>query len=323
MEAVIWTGVVQSVVFIVGAARRASSCSLAGLPERAARARSSSPSAHDKFSLGSFGLGLATVDVLGRARSTACSSTCRTSASTRATCSATSTARSDAEARRSVWIGALLYLPISAAFLLHRHRAVRVLHARPELLPAGAAAGRTRCFRTSSRTQLPAGLAGLVIAAIFAAAQSTISSSINCSATLLTCDVYQRYLRPSASERERLRVLRVATLLVGAAGTGVALAMMRIKSALDAWWQLAGIFSGGMLGLFLLGFLSRRATSAHAAAGVVAGVVVILWMTLSPAWPDSMAALRSPFHPNLIIVFGTLTILGVGWLFSDRTPGVV
>src|SRR5207247_1899867 len=96
--------------------------------------------------------------------------------------------------------------------------------------------------------------------------QSTLSSSINCSATLLLCDFYKPYWRPAASERESMRVLWGASLLVGLAGTGMALAMMRIKSALDAWWQLAGIFSGGMLGLFLLGLLCRRASNAAAAA---------------------------------------------------------
>jgi SSS family solute:Na+ symporter len=107
-------------------------------------------------------------------------------------------------------------------------------------------------------------------------------------------------------------VLRLGSLLFGCAGIAVALAMMRVRSALDAWWQLAGIFSGGLLGLFLLGWLSRRATNAHAAVAVVLGVVVILWMTLSPAWPDALAEWRSPFHGNLIIVFGTLAILTVG-----------
>jgi SSS family solute:Na+ symporter len=92
----------------------------------------------------------------------------------------------------------------------------------------------------------------------------------------------------------------------------MALAMMSIRSALDAWWQLASIFSGGMLGLFLLGLLSRRARSIHAAAGVAVGVLLILWMTFSPTWTGVLADWRSPFHANLIIVIGTLAILGTG-----------
>jgi solute:Na+ symporter, SSS family len=158
-----------------------------------------------------------------------------------------------------------------------------------------------------------------VVAAIFAAAQSTLSGSVTGAATLLLCDVYQRYVRPRATETQNLRVLRGATLLMSLMGTGMALAMMRVKSALDAWWQLASIFSGGMLGLFLLGLISRRARSAHAATGVTIGVLVIIWMTFSPAWPDSVAAWRSPFHTNLVVVIGTLAIFLTGLLVAGRS----
>jgi SSS family solute:Na+ symporter len=113
-------------------------------------------------------------------------------------------------------------------------------------------------------------------------------------------------------------VLRVGCLLFGVAGTAMALAMIRVRSALDAWWQMASIFSGGMLGLFLLGLISRRARSAEAATAVAIGVGVILWMTTSPAWPDRLAAWRSPFHANLIVVVGTLTIFLTGLLLAAR-----
>jgi SSS family solute:Na+ symporter len=203
-------------------------------------------------------------------------------------------------------------MPISAAFLFVGTGLFAFYSAQPGLLPAEAAGQPDSVFPHFIATELPVGLAGLVIAAVFAAAQSTISSSINCSATLLLCDVYTRHLRAAPGERERLFVLRASSLLVGAAGMMMALAMMSIKSALDAWWQLASIFSGGMLGLFLLGILSRRARSGHAALGVAIGVLVIVWMTFSPGWTGALAAWRSPFHANLIVVFGTVAILVTG-----------
>jgi len=115
--------------------------------------------------------------------------------------------------------------------------------------------------------------------------------------------------------------LYASTFAWGALATGVALWLWRInsKNLLDVWWELAGILSGGMLGLFLLGVLSKRATSGAAAVGVIAGVAVIVWMTAS-RWGWIPQAVRSPFHPNLIIVFGTLTILGVGLLTSVLLP---
>jgi SSS family solute:Na+ symporter len=177
-------------------------------------------------------------------------------------------ARSETAARRSLWFGGMLYVPVSAK--------------------------------------------GLLLAAIFSAAMSTISTSLNSSATLLLTDWYLRFFRPQADERESMRVLHGATLVWGVLGTGVALAMIGVKAALDAWWTLSGIFAGGMLGLFLLGLISRRAGNAAAVTAVVAGVLVILWMTLTPgaaAWPEE---LQSPFHTFMTVVVGTLVVLLVG-----------
>jgi SSS family solute:Na+ symporter len=79
--------------------------------------------------------------------------------------------------------------------------------------------------------------------------------------------------------------------------------MISVKSALDAWWSLAGIFSGGMLGLFLLGYLSRRVRSRQAMAGVIVGVLLIGWMSLSG---------QTALHSYLTTVLGTSTIVLVG-----------
>lgn len=224
------------------------------------------------------------------------------------------TARSAGAAAKSVWAGALLYLPISALFLFIGTGLFAFYTVQPELLPPDVASRGDAVFPHFIVTQLPVGLTGLVIAAIFAAAQSTLSSSMNCSATLVLCDVYLRYFRPGAGQRESLGVLRITTLVAGLLGTGAALAMMRIKTALDVWWDWAGIFSGGMLGLFLLGLISCRARNADAALGVAVGVLVIVWMTLSTkaGWPEAWAAWKSPFHSFLTIVFGTASILLVG-----------
>jgi SSS family solute:Na+ symporter len=92
------------------------------------------------------------------------------------------------------------------------------------------------------------------------------------------------------------------------------------RDILDTWWKLSGIFAGGMLGLFLLGLISRRAGSPAAATGVALGLLAIFWMTFSPAsrLPEF---LRSPFHSNMIIVVGTLTIFFVGLMASRLFAG--
>jgi len=228
---------------------------------------------------------------------------------------------SEQAARRSVWLGAWLYLPTSALFLLIGTALFVRYTVQPELWgdPTPWLARPDAVFPHFLRTGLPAGVTGLVVAALFAAAQSTLSSSINGCATLTLCDGYRRYLRPEAGERESMWVLRGATVLYGLGGIATALAMTRVKSALDAWWQLASVFSGGMLGLFLLGLLARGARGTAAAVGVGAGVLVIAWISLSRYLPASW---RSPFHEFLAVVAGTLAILAVGWLWGMVTGRV-
>ena len=93
-----------------------------------------------------------------------------------------STATNEREAAKSVWVGALLYVPISGVFFLIGTLLFAYYTARSELLPASMKSDAV--FPHFIATGLPVGLAGLVIASIFAAAQSTIASSINCSATV-------------------------------------------------------------------------------------------------------------------------------------------
>ncbi len=314
-EGVIWVGVVQAVTLIAGALL----CLVfplvgmpGGLPEFFRTA-----AVHDKFSLGSLGgsLGEPTFWVV---LAYGLCINLQNFGIDQSYVQRYITARTDRDAARSVWLGALLYIPVSAVFFLIGTALFAFYTARPGLLEAGIKGDAV--LPRFIGTELPAGLAGLIVAAICAAA---LDSNLNCMATLSLCDVYRRYWRPAATERESMRVLLGATLLFGALGTAAALAMIRVQSALDAWWQLAGIFSGGTLGLFLLGMLARRAGSGAAAVGTALGVGVILWMTLSPGWTGLPPALRSPFHNFLVIVFGTAAVLLAGFAaaaLAGRSP---
>lgn len=234
------------------------------------------------------------------------------------------TTPTEREAKQSVLITAALYVPVAAFFFFIGTALFVLRQARPELF-AAAPADADKVFPYFIANLLPVGLGGLVVAGVFAAAMDSTLSSM---ATLTFNDVYKRYLRPQAGERESLRVLSLSTVGWGVASTVVALAMLgSAKNVLDVWWQMASVFSGGMLGLFLLGLISRRATNAAAAVAVAIGILVILWMTVSPTgvWPARLAALRSPFHSFMITVVGTLVILlvglGVTQVFPRRSTG--
>jgi SSS family solute:Na+ symporter len=118
------------------------------------------------------------------------------------------------------------------------------------------------------------------------------------------------------NEKKQLLVLRMMTIVFGLIGLGAGVAMIGSKSVLDTWWELSGIFAGGMLGLFLLGITGKRTTGHEAFTATAIGILVILWMTFSYLLPEKYEFLRNPLNKNMVIVIGTLTIFLVGLLIS-------
>ena len=226
------------------------------------------------------------------------------------------TTRTTAEAVKSTLFGSLLYIPVSLVFVYIGTALYAYYTARPGLLPEGLAADRV--FPWFIVHGLPAGVTGLVVAALFSAGMSTVATSINSSATIVLTDFVRRLSRKELSERRNMAVLYLASLATGAAGITAALLMMNGDGVLDAWWKLASVFSGGMLGLFLLGVVCRNIRRAHAAAATLVGILAIAWTSLSPlAGDDSpLAPLRSPLHGYLTIVVGTSAIFATGFLLT-------
>lgn len=234
------------------------------------------------------------------------------------------TAESEKAANRSLWIGATLYVPVSLLFFLIGSLLFSFYQTIPDDVAAIRAMAGDRKFEDSvlphfMTNYLPAGVGGLILAALAAAAMSTIDTSLNSSATITLRDLWGRLIRrgEEVSELESMKVLRTATIGWGIIGTGTALLLTgNARNVLDIWWQLSGIFAGGMLGLFLLGLIVRRAGNAAAATGVTIGVLIVFW--LSSSWVPGH--LKPVLHSNLTIVIGTLTIFLVGLLVSRVVP---
>ena len=221
--------------------------------------------------------------------------------------------KTEKEAKKSAFWGGMIYVPVSLVFIFIGTALYSFYHSGAATLPEDLLGKSDRIFPYFIVNQLPAGLTGLLIASVFAAGMSTISTGFNSSATVFLTDYYKRFRKQPVSEKESLRILYLSSLVISILGMGVAIAMINVKSALDAWWQLASIFSGGMLGIFLLAAFSRVTKSANALAGTIAGILVILWMSLSPLiWGDDSMA--SHFHSYLTIVFATVTIFFIGFL---------
>ncbi len=260
----------------------------------------------------------------------------------------------DAEAAKSIWFGALLYVPVSALFLFigsslyafyERHpemtQEVRLVVAEQKLMQAGESVDSAgyqakldekiaslttkdlgdRVFPHFIASQLPQGARGLLIAAVFAAAMSTVSTSLNSSATLVMSDFYKRLYRPDSSDAQHVTVLRFSTIAWGTMGTFMALALVQLtESALDVWWLLSSVLGAAIIGLFLLGILVPAIRSRGAVFVLVMGMLLIAWMTLSKTdrWPESLANYSSPFHPLLVIVVGPSWMVLLGWVISSN-----
>ena len=223
------------------------------------------------------------------------------------------TAGSEKEAKKSAVYGALIYIPVSFLFLFIGTALFCYYKANPGILPEGIAGDRVFPFYIINN--MPAGMTGLLIASVLAAGMSTISTSVNSSATVLLNDYFKKSLIPGDEERSSMKILYISTVVFSILSILVAIAMINVQSALDAWWKLASVFSGGMLGLFLLGYFSKKVTDTAAITGVIAGVIIIAWMSLSPViLKGDLQKFASPFHSYLTIVFGTTVIFIVGFL---------
>lgn len=315
IRAVVWTDAIQGIVLILGAVVSALVLTFS-MPEGPKQVFEIA-AANNKFNLGSFGASLSestfwVVLIYGLFINLQNYGIDQNFVQRYM---ATST---DKKAKGSALFGALLYVPVSVIFFYIGTALFSYYTAQPELLPAELHQPGTgdKVFPHFIVNGLPRGITGLLIAAIFAAGMSTVSTSLNSTATIILTDYYQRYINKNASERQSMAVLYLSSVVIGFLGVLIALTLVGVESVLDAWWSLASIFSGGMLGLFLLAFLSRKVRRIDAIIGVIAGVLVIVWMSLSPLYftSENLLAFRSPFHSNLTIVIGTLVIFLLGFV---------
>lgn len=221
---------------------------------------------------------------------------------------------SDNNAGKSALWGGLIYVPVSLGFLLIGTLLYVYYHTSGELPADLMTEGQgDKIFPYFIVQELPAGLTGILISSIFAAGMSTVSTSFNSGATVVYTDYYERFFKNKSGKDNSMRVLYVASTVLSVLGMLVALAMINVKSALDAWWSLASIFSGGMLGLFLLGAFARKASHVGAMAGVVAGILLILYLNVLPFFTSEG---ESGMHSYLTIVLATTLIFLVGFLVS-------
>jgi Na+/proline symporter len=124
---------------------------------------------------------------------------------------------------------------------------------------------------------LPVGLVGLIMAAVFAAAMSTISAELNSLATVTVIDHYRRYLRPNAEDRHYAKVSMGATAFWGIYATVFASYGGQLGSLIEAVNIVGSWFYGSVLGVFVLAFAPWRANGTGAFTGLLAGLAAVAW----------------------------------------------
>jgi solute:Na+ symporter, SSS family len=219
------------------------------------------------------------------------------------------------DARKSVWIAMLIYIPLTAVFL-YIGTALFAYYGPGGVALAEHVTKGDQVFPYFIATVVPVGLKGLMIAAILAAAMSTVDSALNCSATVLLLDFFKRFIRPNISETGQILFLRLTTVIWGILGTGFALLMITAKSALDIWWQISGIFGGGILGLFVLSFLGIRLRLWQGVMAIISSIAVISWGTFIRDMPQAWQWAECRLDPIIIGAVGTACLLVVASMFG-------
>ncbi len=160
-----------------------------------------------------------------------------------------------------------------ALFLLIGVMLFSFYHYNPGLVPPS---NSDKIFPTFVVSYLPHGVRGIMVAAILAAAMSNLSSSLNALASTTVVDFYQPFLKKNAGVAEQLRVSRWITVFWGLALTLLAILSRGVKSVLEAGLTIASITYGSMLGVFLLGVMTKKANEKGSIVGMAVGLASML-----------------------------------------------
>lgn len=211
------------------------------------------------------------------------------------------------EGQRSILLDAIIAIPVSLLLYSVGPMLYTFYHFNPAELNGLPTKDAILPFFVVK--ELGGWLSGLVIASIFAASMAVMSAGINALTTATTVDFYKRLARPNCSDDEAVLAGRLGTVAWGALATIGALLAPRLGPIINAFNIINSFLGGPILGIFLLGMLSKRARGTAAISGAAAGLVVVSVL----AWKTQVA-----FFYYAIV--GTLVTFGCGWLVSLLQP---
>lgn len=212
------------------------------------------------------------------------------------------------QAAKAIWLNGFLAIFAGVLFLSVGTGLFVFYKANPQrLVPLEKT---DQIFALFIARQMPSGLAGLVIAGVFAAAMSTLDSSMHSISTVVTTDFVRRFIR-RLSESKYLLFARCLTIVLGLCGTATAmlLASIEIKYLWDFFLGLMGLLGGTLAGLFMLGIFTQRVGATHAWIGAIASMGTLLYVKLG-----------TDLNSLLYGAIGVITCFSVACLSSTIIP---
>lgn len=225
------------------------------------------------------------------------------------------------KAGRALWSSSLLVVLVWVLFMVVGVLLWSYYRLQPGLLPDDVLAKPDKIFPHFIGHGLPTGISGLILAGLLGATMSTLSSDLN-SLSAIIFDDYYRKLRPRTGDQAQLLFSRLVVLVAGLLGILLAMAMTRIHSMADAAFDFVSLVGGGVLGMYVLGLVTRcNARSLY--LGLAGGVLVIFWGYFCRPGSDAFPALpRAPFHTLWVGTIGNLVVFICGYLatLARRRP---
>ena len=216
--------------------------------------------------------------------------------------------KSDKEDGRSVWTFAAIMIPGGFFFYAIGTALYVFYQAHPERMNPALPLDAT--FPLFIAAELPMGITGLIIAGIFAAAMSTLSSIINSVSTLAAVDFYEK-LAPNPTPEKSVRFAEWIGVLVGIIGIGIAIVLSRfdIRSLFDVSIELVGLLGGGFAGAYTLGMFTRRANAPGVAIGIASSLVLtfVIWTFQA-------------VHPYFYLAISIMLCIVIGYVASLFFP---
>lgn len=236
-------------------------------------------------------------------------------------------ARTDHEAKKAAYIGVFMSVPVWALFMFIGTALFAYYHsAGAPVLPEGIKADEV--FPYFIRTQLPVGVKGLIIAALAAAAISSLDADLNCISAICTSDYYARF-KKNVTDHQKLIFGRIIVVIAGMGTVGIAMLYISWggEGVLGALFALYAIFSAGIVGMFLLGILTRRANKQGLYIGLAVCVLFTAYAVLTSTKVDiygdgnkqillDLGDWNFTHHKYMLGVYSHLIVLVVGYVAS-------